>query len=146
MSRTPGRTVSRTMRPLLRLLSLSLVTACTGGRVPAALPVPGTAAPLDVMTFNIRYAHTQPPNLWHDRLPVITDLIERHRPDVIGTQEGLHHQLRDLELRLPDYAWIGTGRDGDSRGEFMAVYYRRERVEPVSYENYWLSDTPSVPG
>jgi endonuclease/exonuclease/phosphatase family metal-dependent hydrolase len=98
------------------------------------------------MTFNIRYAHTQPPDLWPDRVPVITEMIERRRPDIIGTQEGLYHQLRDLEKSLPDYAWIGTGRDGGSRGEFMAVFYRKDRVEPLEYDNYWLSDTPGLAG
>jgi endonuclease/exonuclease/phosphatase family metal-dependent hydrolase len=28
----------------------------------------------------------------------------------------------------------------------MAVFYRRERLEPLAYENYWLSDTPAIPG
>jgi endonuclease/exonuclease/phosphatase family metal-dependent hydrolase len=98
------------------------------------------------MTFNIRYAHTRPPDLWPDRLPVITDLIQRRRPDIIGTQEGLYHQLRDLESALPDYGWIGIGRDGGSKGEFMAVFYRKDRVEPLEYDHYWLSDTPAIAG
>lgn len=98
------------------------------------------------MTFNIRYAHTQPPDLWPDRLPVIAELIERRRPEVIGTQEGLYHQLRDLETSLPAYGWIGTGRDGGSRGEFMAVFYRKDRLEPLEFDNYWLSDTPAIAG
>lgn len=98
------------------------------------------------MTFNIRYAHTQPPDLWPDRLPVIEQLIERRRPDVIGTQEGLYQQLRDLESSLTDYEWIGIGRDGGSRGEFMAVFYRKDRVEPLEYDHYWLSDTPGIAG
>jgi endonuclease/exonuclease/phosphatase family metal-dependent hydrolase len=98
------------------------------------------------MTFNIRYAHTQPPDLWPDRLPVIREIIERRRLDVIGTQEGLYPQLRDLENSLPNYGWIGTGRDGGSRGEFMAVFYRKDRLEPLEYDHYWLSDTPAIAG
>ena len=101
---------------------------------------------LSVMTFNMRYAHTTPPDLWPDRLPVVLEVITRWRPDIIGTQEGLYPQLRDLERSLPDYAWIGVGREGGSRGEFMAVFYRRDRVEPVGYDHYWLSDTPALIG
>ncbi len=101
---------------------------------------------LSVMTFNVRFAHTQPPDLWPDRLPVVVDMLTRHRPDIVGTQEGLYHQLRDLERHLPDYAWIGLGRDGGSRGEFMAVFYRRDRVEPLEYDHYWLSEAPAVQG
>ena len=47
---------------------------------------------LSIMTFNIRYAHTRPPDLWPDRLPVVLDLIARWRPDILGTQEGLYPQ------------------------------------------------------
>jgi endonuclease/exonuclease/phosphatase family metal-dependent hydrolase len=119
---------------------------CASGPRRPADDVAVSAVALSVMTFNIRYAHTQPPDLWPDRLPVIAELIERHRPDVIGTQEGLYHQLRDLETSLQDYEWIGTGRDGGSRGEFMAVFYRRDRLEPLEYDNYWLSDTPAIAG
>lgn len=135
------------MRWFLIGLAVSLTSfACAGGPRAPELAGSGTAAPLSVMTFNIRYAHTEPPDLWPDRLPVITALIEQHRPDIIGTQEGLYHQIRGLESSLPGYGWIGTGRDGGSRGEFMAVFYRKDRLEPLEYDNYWLSDTPAIAG
>jgi endonuclease/exonuclease/phosphatase family metal-dependent hydrolase len=138
---------SAVLKFLLPGMALCLTNAAPAlSQRPAEPTAARTPAPLSVMTFNIRYAHTHPPDLWPDRLPVISELIERRRPDIIGTQEGLYHQLRDLETSLRGYAWIGTGRDGDSRGEFMAVFYRRDRLEPLSYENYWLSDTPTIPG
>ena len=138
--------MSGVMRLFCVAMCLTGAAACSAGRLPIATTVQAAAVPLDVMTFNIRYAHTQPPDLWPDRLPVVVEMIERRRPDLIGTQEGLYHQLVDLETSLPGYAWIGTGRDGDSKGEFMAVFYRRERLEPLAYENYWLSDTPAIAG
>jgi len=128
---------------LTALLAIFLAAA------PAAAPAAQSAAlrdTLSVMTFNIRYAHTQPPDLWPDRLPVMLDVIRRWRPDILGTQEGLYPQLRDLDRGLPEYGWIGLGRDGGSRGEFMAVFYRRDRLEPLEYDHYWLSDTPALPG
>lgn len=142
----PGALTAERRRLLVIAWFLVSATACGAGPRPIAATAPVTAAPFDVMTFNIRYAHTQPPDLWPDRLPVITELIERRRPDIIGTQEGLYHQLVDLAATLPAYEWIGTGRDGDSKGEFMAVFYRSERLVPLAYENYWLSDTPALAG
>jgi|SRR5688572_3706044 len=133
-------------RPLLGVALFLISAGCSGGTRSIATGVQPAALPLSVMTFNIRYAHTQPPNLWPDRLPVITEMVDRRRPDIIGTQEGLYHQLVDLENSLPGYAWIGTGRDGDSKGEFMAVFYRKDRLQPLAYENYWLSDTPAIAG
>lgn len=99
-----------------------------------------------VMTFNLRYASSRPPNSWPERRPVMRDCLREVGPDLIGTQEGLYAQLKDLAADLPDYAWIGTGRDGGSRGEFMAVFYRRERFEPLEFDHFWLSDTPEVIG
>jgi len=86
---------------------------------------------LCVMTFNLRYASPKPPNSWPERRPVMRDCIRRVAPDLIGTQEGLYEQLKDLAADLPEYEWVGLGRDGGSRGEFMAVFYRRDRFEAV---------------
>jgi endonuclease/exonuclease/phosphatase family metal-dependent hydrolase len=97
---------------------------------------------LCVMTFNLRFAHKEPPNLWPDRRPVVRELIERWAPDVIGTQEGEFHQLVDIGHDLPGYPWIGLGREGGSHGELMAVLYRRDRLVPLEFDHFWLSDTP----
>lgn len=106
----------------------------------------GVEIDLTVMTFNLRYASDTPPNAWPARRPVMKACIESARPDVMGTQEGVYRQLKDLASDLPAYEWIGTGRDGGSRGEFMAVFYRRDRFEPMEYDHFWLSDTPEVVG
>jgi endonuclease/exonuclease/phosphatase family metal-dependent hydrolase len=101
---------------------------------------------LRVMTFNLRYAHTEPPDLWPDRRPVVREVFERWAPDIVGTQEGEFHQLIDIGRDLPEYPWIGLGREGGSHGEFMAVFYRRGRLVPLEYDHFWLSDTPAVIG
>jgi endonuclease/exonuclease/phosphatase family metal-dependent hydrolase len=75
---------------------------------------------------------------------VVRALLEHQAPDLIGTQEGLYRQLQDIAADSPSYEWIGLGRDGGSRGEFMAVFYRRDRFEPLEYDHFWLSDTPNV--
>lgn len=100
--------------------------------------------PLRVMTFNLRFASERPPNAWPTRRPVMKELINKARPDIFGTQEGVYAQLKDLASDLPDYGWIGLGRDGGSHGEFMAIFYLRERFEPLEYDHFWLSDTPNV--
>ncbi|MDH6219169.1 endonuclease/exonuclease/phosphatase family protein [Streptomyces pseudovenezuelae] len=100
---------------------------------------------LDVMTFNLRFAGTAEPNSWHDRRPVMRELLRSARPQIIGTQEGLYQQLRDIDADLgPDYDWIGTGREGGSRDESTAIYYDLRRLVPVEHYTFWLSDTPEV--
>jgi len=113
----------------------------------AASAAPHRGRDLDVMTFNLRYASGSEPHSWPTRRPVMGELLRRAAPHVIGTQEGLYHQLRDIDSDLgPHYDWIGTGRAGGSRDEFMAVFYDTRRLAPVEYEHFWLSDTPDVIG
>ena len=120
---------------------------CLAWTAPLAGTVQGPA-PLDlrVMTYNLRYASQTPPNAWPSRRPIMKNLIASVAPDVIGTQEGLYAQLKDIASDLPAYEWIGLGRDGGSRGEFMAVFYKRARFEPMAFDHFWLSDTPEVIG
>ena len=99
---------------------------------------------LRVATFNLRFASTNKPISWGERRSVVRACIEEMAPDVMGTQEGVYPQLKDIAADLPDYDWIGLGRDGGSRGEFMAVFYRKARLEPLEYDHFWLSDTPNV--
>lgn len=101
---------------------------------------------LCVMTYNLRYASSNGPNAWPQRRPLMRECIRNVSPDLIGTQEGLYQQLRELSSDLPEYDWIGLGREGGSRGEFMAVFYRKSRFEPQAFDHFWLSDTPDVIG
>ncbi|MBY0586666.1 endonuclease/exonuclease/phosphatase family protein [bacterium] len=98
------------------------------------------------MSYNLRYASLTGENSWLLRRPLVRKIIEKNSPDIIGTQEGLYFQLRQMEEDLADYAWIGLGREGGSQGEFMAVFYRKDRLEPVEYDHYWLSDRPAEIG
>jgi endonuclease/exonuclease/phosphatase family metal-dependent hydrolase len=122
--------------------ALALAAAVTLASAAAAQD----SADVRVMTFNVRFAHTTPPNLWPDRRAAVREMIVRRAPDLIGTQEGLYPQLVDMQADLPGYAWIGLGREGGSRGEFMAIFYRTDRFTPVEFDHYWLSDTPAVVG
>jgi endonuclease/exonuclease/phosphatase family metal-dependent hydrolase len=99
------------------------------------------------MTFNLRYASTREPNSWAVRRPVMRELLRGETPHVIATQEGLYQQLLDIESDLaPYYEWIGTGREGGSRDESVAIYYDTRRLAPVGHDTFWLSDTPRVIG
>ena len=104
----------------------------------------GRAGELLIATYNLRVAVDAPPNAWPQRRPLLQALLDRYRPDLFGTQEGLYSQIKDIAADQPACDWIGLGRDGGSRGEFMAIFYRRDRFEPLEYDHFWLSDTPYV--
>lgn len=126
------------MNPI-RLLALAMASLGI-----AATPLSSRAAELVAMTFNLRYASPKPPNSWPERRPAVKACLDQYSPDLIGTQEGLYDQLRDIAADQPNYQWIGLGRDGGSRGEFMAIFYRRDRFDALEYDHFWLSDTPEV--
>lgn len=100
------------------------------------------------MTFNIRLnLPSDGVNAWPNRKEMATSMIHFYAPDIFGVQEALMGQVKDFEQRLPGYAWIGVGRDdGQQQGEFMAIYYRKDRFELLDQATFWLSETPNKPG
>ncbi|MFF0886332.1 endonuclease/exonuclease/phosphatase family protein [Streptomyces sp. NPDC003456] len=118
-----------------------LLTTAGATRSATAGEHPGA---LDVMTFNVRFATVvdETPR-WSVRRPVMRELLRRERPHLLGTQEGLYRQVRMIEADLGEhYDWIGTGRGGGSKDEFMAVFYDTRRLEPLEFDHFWLSGTP----
>jgi len=103
---------------------------------------------LKVMSFNIRYDSPRDTgNLWISRKEKVAAVIQFHQADIIGIQEGLHHQLEQLDQLLPDHDWLGVGRDdGKRKGEYTAIFYRKDRLVPESEDHFWLSETPEMPG
>ncbi len=124
------------------MLCLSVLLAC-GSVFNASAAETNT---LNIMTYNVRYAGYKPPNAWPDRRPILVECVRSLKPDIMGTQEGMYQQIKDMAADMPEFAWIGTGREGGSRNEFMAIYYRKDRFDPLEYDHFWLSDTPDVIG
>lgn len=123
-----------------------LITACLG--LAALLGVSSASAQsLRVMTFNVRLlTDVDGPNQWRYRRDLAARMIRLQHPDVIGTQELFAEQGDDLVERLPQYTWFGEGRRGGRGDEHMGVFYRNDRLRVVESGNFWLSDTPDVPG
>lgn len=101
-------------------------------------------------TFNIRLQNGGDEKAgvgWSVRRDRVADYIKRNHIDVIGMQEVLHTQLEDLLQRLPEYDYVGVGRtDGATKGEYSPVFFLKERFEVLEKGNFWLSETPDVPG
>ena len=112
-----------------------------------AVAVPGWAQSLRVMTFNVRLpVAADGENRWEARRALMADTIRRYRPDLFGTQE-LHEPQGDFLIeRLHGYAWFGRDRRGGDSDEHVGVFYRTDRLQVVTSGDFWLSDTPEVPG
>lgn len=109
---------------------------------------PGAAADdaLRVMTFNVRVPADTDMNAWVHRREQLVRVIAAEHPDVLGTQELTGEQGEYIAAHLPGYAWFGKDRDGGTNGEHMGVFYRTDRLQVLRSGDFWLSDTPDVPG
>lgn len=100
------------------------------------------------MTYNIRLdLASDGANAWPHRRAMVAALIRHEAPDLLGMQEVLIGQKRDLEQALPEYAMVGVARDdGKERGEFSPLAYRSDRFALIDSGTFWLSETPATPG
>ncbi|WP_288373126.1 endonuclease/exonuclease/phosphatase family protein [uncultured Algoriphagus sp.] len=97
-------------------------------------------------TFNIRWDNPgDTGNLWKDRAPHVASLIQFHKIGIVGTQEGLKHQIEQLSNSL-GFDYLGVGRDdGAQKGEYTAILYDGSQYELLDQGTFWLSPTPEVP-
>jgi endonuclease/exonuclease/phosphatase family metal-dependent hydrolase len=132
------------MRIWVRFTKLAIFAALLAPQVAVAKQAPDA---LRVMSFNVRYGTADDgPNAWAHRRDILVETIRNEHPDVIGTQELLKDQADYIVAKLPDYSWFGIDRRGGHGDEHMGIFYRRDRLKLVEQGNFWLSDTPSVPG
>ena len=102
---------------------------------------------LSAMSFNIRYGTANDgEDSWPYRQEMVVEMLREYAPDLIGTQEILDFQVDYLAEGLPEYAWLGVGRDADGSGEMTAIFYRRDAFNVQDSGHFWLSETPDVPG
>jgi len=126
------------------LLGLAWLSTCL---VWAAEKTETDTSRLKLMTFNLRVeTSSDGVNAWLYRRDAVAKLIRTAAPAVMGTQEGTYFMLWDLEDRLPEYKWVGVGRDGGRQGEYMAIFYRPEVLDALDSGSFWLSYQPDVPG
>ncbi|MBN8541023.1 MAG: endonuclease/exonuclease/phosphatase family protein [Deltaproteobacteria bacterium] len=84
---------------------------------------------------------------WATRKQMIADLLRRERVDVLATQEATRSMIDDLNHLLPEFSWVGVGRDdGADGGEFNAIFYRRDRLSLKQSGTFWLAPDANTPG
>lgn len=131
------------MRKLLLLAALSLAMfSCATTAI-----VSGQVQECSVWSYNIRYlndADSLNGNGWSSRLPWICSLVNWGAPDILGCQEVTWTQLENMADNLPQYAWIGEGRDGGKEGEASPLFYRTDRLTLEESGTFWLSETPET--
>ena len=100
---------------------------------------------IKVASYNLRYCNPNDGiNCWENRRDNLNALIRFHGFDIMGTQEGMLNQLKDVS-RMDEFAYTGKGRDdGKEAGEFAAIFYRKARFQLLQSGDFWLSETPGI--
>ena len=113
------------------------------------LSAQAAAQTLYVGSYNIRYQNSEDAasgNGWQQRCPALCDQVNFEHPDIFGAQEVLEPQLHDMLQRLDGYDCIGVGRDdGNTKGEYAAIFYDRQKLRLMDSGHFWLSETPDRP-
>lgn len=114
------------------------------GMVLFAIPTLLFSQDVNLISYNIRYDNTGDTiNNWNDRKAAMAALIQHYDADIIGTQEGLHHQITYLNSALPGFSYLGVGRDdGKEKGEYTAIFYNKNKFKVLKTNTFWLSETP----
>jgi endonuclease/exonuclease/phosphatase family metal-dependent hydrolase len=96
-------------------------------------------------TYNIKFDDRNDlENLWKDRSNHLINLIQFHKMDLIGTQEGMKNQLDEISSTLK-YPYIGQSREEDGiKGEFSAIFYNPKKFTLIERNTFWLSPTPDI--
>lgn len=129
-------------RPFLLVLSV-----CCGVSAPGQESGKKATEPIRVMTFNIRYGTANDGrNRWERRTHMVVARIRAFAPDILGLQEALHFQVRQLEQALPEYQTFGAYREGKTKSESCRVFVRTDRIAIEASGTFWLSPTPDEVG
>lgn len=103
------------------------------------------AAPLHVMTFNVRYGTANDGlDRWEVRRPRALSMLKDRHPELLGLQEALDFQVAQI-AEAGGYVPVGVGRDdGKLAGEQSAILYDPKRLRLLRSDTFWLSPTPSA--
>ncbi|SPD73423.1 Endonuclease/exonuclease/phosphatase family protein [uncultured Desulfobacterium sp.] len=97
-----------------------------------------------VMTFNLRFENQiDNENSWSNRREMVTGLIMKYRPSILGTQEGKGAQLDYLKDNLPEYCIFAPQREMDDISQYPTIFFRKDEFVAVDGGEFWLSKTPN---
>tara|TARA_R110001583_G_scaffold127862_1_gene279648 strand:- start:55 stop:894 length:840 start_codon:yes stop_codon:yes gene_type:complete len=100
---------------------------------------------LSVMTYNIRLdIASDGDNAWPIRKDYLVSQLKFYAPDIFGIQEGLPQQVTYINEELQNYNFVGEGRDGENKGEYSALYYKKDKFILERSGTFWLSETPNI--
>ena len=139
------------LKSFTAMIGFVFLLPLTGCQTNSGVTDTGSAVPvtLKVLSFNIAGDSEN----WDTRKSACYDLINTHKPDIIGFQELLPENLKWALDNFPELRWYGPtieGRPeaipGDVEGESCRILYNAKRfsVDTTNSGAFWFSATPDV--
>src|SRR5699024_7005344 len=119
-----------------------------------SMTAPETPAPrstadaaLQVMSFNALFqtdsTTEDDPGHWPRRAPAIEAMLAAQRPHLLGLQEMQGWTYGPIEAGLgPTYRSVGVGTRGGGEGLINPIFFDTQRLELLTWNQFWLSDRP----
>lgn len=98
-----------------------------------------------VMSYNV-YVNGTGKKSPENRSEGVIANIRNTMPDVFGLQEVDYDWLERIIAGMPEYSFVGRGRDkNETDGEYSPVFFRTDKYDLVDSGTFWFSDTPEKP-
>ena len=128
---------------------MKIIVALLGSLAISSLGFAGESS--NLVSYNIRFAAKTDlgTRAWDARKEQVATYLSESKCDIFGLQEVLQHQLLHVQKALPEYRYIGVGReDGKTKGEYCPLFYDLAKWTADTDEQgtFWLSETPDIPG
>ena len=95
-----------------------------------------------VMSFNVYVSQFNT-----ERKNRVIATIRENAPSIFGVQEANDSWMNALRSDLGnEYASVGVGRETNLKGEYSAIFYRKDLFTLIDSGTKWLSNTPDTAG
>lgn len=128
-------TIANTHKMNLKKILIVMVILCIG-------KLELHAQQLNIASYNIRYNNPGDSlDAWPHRKDMLKNMVRFYDFDLFGVQEALAGQIKDLSA-MDAYSYVGVGRDdGKEKGEYAAIFYKKEKLKLLNSGTFWLSAT-----
>ncbi len=102
---------------------------------------------LRIITSNIRFSNPSDGiHDWPHRLPLLANLYQSFRPDILATQEGRQIQIKELDEMIPDLDLVDSHRIWIDERMYPCLFVNLQTISIERSGDIWLSETPYNPG
>ncbi len=126
------------------VLSLFYTPSPVASVNPVNLPEVSKTQDFTVMSYNVYYGGSGE-KARELRAPNVAENIRRYMPDSFGLQEATEFWIETTLELMPEYAYVGVGRDIGGGGEASPIFYKKDKYELLDSGTFWLSKTPNIP-